>query len=171
MLKKYGRLLLAAAAALVLAGVAYKGWRILGQPVQPAPALAGIAVDGRPVDLVQSTQRTGGKPVMVVFWATWCPGCLEEQPIMKAIARDYEIIGVAWRSEDDASVATHMAFHGLSYATLNDVDGTLSKRWGVRGVPAHFIVRPDGMTRFRANGEYSEWALRTRLWWASTFHD
>jgi thiol-disulfide isomerase/thioredoxin len=169
MLKRYWRWLLVAAAALLLAVFTYKGWRVLSQPVMPAPALAGVAVDGRPVDLAQSRQRAGGKPVMVVFWATWCPECLAEQPTMQAISQDHEIIGVAWRSEDNETVATHMALHGLSYATLNDVDGTLAKQWGVRGVPAHFIVRPDGMTRFRVEGEHPEWTLRARLWWAATF--
>ena len=169
MLKKYGSLAIAAAAALMFAVVAYKGWRVLSQPVLPAPTLTGVAVDGRQVDLAQSRQRADGKPVMVVFWATWCPECLAEQPAMQAISRDYEIIGVAWRSEDNDAVATHMALHELSYATLNDVDGALANQWGVRGVPAHFIVRPDGMTRFRVEGEHPEWTLRARLWWAGTF--
>lgn len=169
MLKRYGLWLLVAVATLLLAVVAFKGWRVLNQPVLPAPALVGVAVDGRPVDLAQSRQRPGGKPVMVVFWATWCPECLAEQPAMQAISRDYEIIGVAWRSEDNEAVATHMALHELSYATLNDIDGTLAKQWGVRGVPAHFIVRPDGMTRFSVEGSRSEWTLRARLWWAATF--
>lgn len=169
MLKRHGRRLLVAVAALLLAVVAYKGWRILNQPVLPAPALVGTAVDGRPIDLAQSRQRPGGKPVMVVFWATWCPECRADQPAMQAISRDYEIIGVAWRSEGNDDVAAHMALHKFNYASLNDVDGALARQWGVRGVPAHFVVRPDGMTRFRVNGVHPEWTLRARLWWAATF--
>lgn len=168
MLKSHGRWLLVAAGALLFAVIAYKGWRILNQPALPAPALAGVAVDGRPVDLALSA-RQGGKPVMVVFWATWCPDCLAEQEAVRSVSRDYEVIAVAWRSEGNDAVAAHMALHELSYATLNDMDGSLAKQWGVRGVPAHFIVRPDGMTRFRVDGERPEWALRARLWWAAAF--
>jgi thiol-disulfide isomerase/thioredoxin len=167
MLKRHGRWLLAGC-ALLLAIIGYKAWQVLDQPVLPAPALAGVAVDGRPVDLALST-RQGGKPVMVVFWATWCPDCLAEQDAIRAISRDYEVIGVAWRSEGNDAVAAHMKQHALTHPTLNDIDDSLSKAWEVRGVPAHFIVRPDGMTRFRVTGSLNEWKLRARLWWAATF--
>lgn len=169
MLKGRWRRLLVATAALLLALVAYKGWRVLNQPLLPAPALSGIAVDGRPIDLAQSRQSATGKPVMVLFWATWCPECLAEQPTMQAISRDYEIIGVAWRSEGNDAVAAHMRKYGLTYPTLNDVDGHIAQAWEVRGVPKHFIIRPDGMIRFSVSGSESQWKLRLRLWWVSIF--
>jgi thiol-disulfide isomerase/thioredoxin len=168
MLKKHRQWLLAAGMA-VLAVAAYKAWQSLRQPMVAAPALSGTAVDQRKVDLARSLKASQGKPVMVVFWATWCPECLAEQDSVQAISRDYEVIAVAWRSEGDDAVAAHMGKHGLTYPTLNDLDGRVSKAWDVRGVPDHFIVQPDGMTRFRVEGSRSEWKLRARLWWASAF--
>lgn len=160
---------LLAGAALLLAAVAYKGWLALGQPLQSAPPLAGTAVDQRKVDLARSLDTAQGKPVLVVFWATWCPDCLAEQDNIQSLSRDYEVIAVAWRSEGDEAVAAHMQKYGLTYPSLNDVDGSLAKAWNLRGVPDHFIVRPDGQMRFRIEGSRSEWKLRARLWWAATF--
>jgi thiol-disulfide isomerase/thioredoxin len=166
---KHWRRWLVVVVAVLLAATSIKIWRSLNQPTTMAPALKGVAVDGRVVDLARSLRSTGGKPVLVVFWATWCSDCLAEQRNIQSIARDYEVIAVAWRSEDNENVAAHMSKYGLSYPTLNDVDGVTAKAWDIMGVPDHFIVQPSGTTRFRVGGSHSEWKLRARLWWASQF--
>lgn len=166
---KRGRRWLLVVVAVVLAAVAIKVWRALDQPSTPAPKLVGTAVDGRTLDLAQSLKAAGDKPVMVVFWATWCPECLAEQDNIQSISRDYEVVAVAWRSEGNDAVTRHMTDNKLTYPTLSDESGTLAKAWGVIGVPTHYIVEPNGMTRFRVEGSRSEWKLRARLWWTSKF--
>ncbi len=161
---KYGRwIALVAAVAVVTVGL--RAWRVLNQAAEPVPALTGVAVDGRTVDLAQSLAAAKGKPVMVVFWATWCPDCLAEQAAMQALAQDYPLVAIAWRSEDNAAVAKHMAENKLGYPSLNDVDGAIAKAWDIRGVPTHFIIAPDGKRSFRVEGSRPEWNLRARLWW------
>lgn len=162
---------LVAGIVLLCAAVGYKAWHFLGQPLQPAPVLAGKAVDGRMLDLSQSLLAAKGRPVMVVFWATWCPDCLAEQDGIESISRDYDVIAVAWRSEGNDAVAAHMRKYGLTYPTLNDVDGRIADAWNVRGVPKHFIIRPDSQVRFSVSGREGQWKLRLRLWWASVFHN
>jgi thiol-disulfide isomerase/thioredoxin len=168
MLRKHRRWL-AGATAVAVALVAFKVWRTFHQLALPTPALVGVAVDGRPVDLAQSVQAANGKPVMVVFWATWCPECVAEEDEIRSIARDYEVLAVAWRSEGNKAIAKYMAEHKLGYPSLNDVDGKIAETWDIRGVPTHFIVGRDGKTRYRIDGSRSEWKQRARLWWASTF--
>lgn len=166
---KHWRRWLVVVVALLLVAAGFKVWRSLNQPTSQAPALTGVAVDGRAVDLAQSLRSATGKPVLVVFWATWCPDCLAEQDHIQSIAQDYEVVAVAWQSESNENVAAHMSRYRLTYPTLNDVDGAIAKTWGIMGVPDHFIVQPGGTTRFRIGGSHSEWKLRARLWWASRF--
>jgi thiol-disulfide isomerase/thioredoxin len=64
----------------------------IGQPLE----LKGAAVDGREIDV----QRMKGKVVLIDFWATWCPSCLEEVPRVKILyekfhGQGFEVIGVS----------------------------------------------------------------------------
>jgi thiol-disulfide isomerase/thioredoxin len=129
----------------------------------PAPALAGIPLSGAPYNL--AAER--GKPVVVHFWATWCPICTAEEGSINSLAADYPVMTVAMQSGDGAAVRRHMSERGLSMPVLLDEDGAMAARWGVRGVPATFIVDSDGMIRFREVGFTTGVGLRLRLWWAS----
>ena len=67
------RALEALAIVAVIFGAQY--WQTRGLPEGPAPVLAGTLLDGRPANLDDALKAAGGKPVLVAFWATWCPVC------------------------------------------------------------------------------------------------
>lgn len=165
MLKRWRKWVLEAL-AIVAVVVAVQLWQARGLPEGPAPALAGLGIDGTPRDLADVVKAANGKPVLVAFWATWCPVCKAEDGNIQSIATDHSVLTVAMQSED---VAKHMRERGLSFATINDPDGALAAAWKVRGVPSHFIVDGAGNVRFRVVGYATTWGLRARLWWAERF--
>ena len=128
-----------------------------------APELQGVTLSGQPYRLAAHT----GRPVLVHFWATWCPICRAEQSSIAAIAADDpEVITVAMQSGKPEQVAGFMREQGISFAVLNDPDGKISAEWGVHAVPASFIVAPDGKIRFVEVGYTTGWGIRIRKWLA-----
>ncbi len=154
------------ALAIVAVVVAVQVWQARGLPEGPAPALAGMGIDGKPLDLAEVVRAANGKPVLVAFWATWCPVCKAEDGNLQSVATDHPVLSVAMQSE---SVPKHMQERGLSFATIDDRDAALASQWKVRGVPSHFVVDGAGNVRFRVVGYATTWGLRARLWWAGRF--
>lgn len=147
----------------VFAGVGY--WRAADLPAGPAPLLAGQLADGRAADLAEVVKAAGGRPVLVSFWATWCPICKAEEGNIDAVARDWPVLTVAMQSGERMTVAKHLHERGLRFPALIDASGSLAGEWKVRGVPTHFIVDGRGVIRYQSVGYATEWGLRARLWW------
>ncbi len=128
-----------------------------------APPLRGVTLAGQSYALSAHPQQ----PVLVHFWATWCPVCRAEQGNIAAISADNpNVITVAMQSGKPEEVARHMHEQKIHFPVLNDADGGLSTAWGVHAVPASFIIAPDGKIRFVEIGYTTEIGLRLRLWWA-----
>jgi len=128
-----------------------------------APALQGVLLDGKPYILPAKPAQ----PVLVYFWATWCPVCRAEQGTIEAIAHDNpNVITVAMQSGSRDEVAKHAGEQGLNFPVVNDPDGQISAAWGVHAVPASFIVDTEGEIRFVEIGYTTGVGLRVRLWLA-----
>lgn len=146
---------------IVVAGV--RIWQQRDMASGAAPPLQSTTLAGLPYQLPLHP----AKPVLVHFWATWCPICRTEQGTIDAIARDYpNTITVAMQSGTQQEVMRYMREQSLSFAVLNDPDGSISHAWGVNAVPASFIIAPDGKIHFIEVGYTSGIGLKLRLWLA-----
>jgi thiol-disulfide isomerase/thioredoxin len=146
---------------VVVGGI--RAWQQRDMVSGAAPALKGVTLDGQLFQLPAHP----GQPVLVHFWATWCPICRTEQDNIVAVARDDpHVITVAMTSGLTNDVVTYMKEQGIDFPVVNDPDGSLSAAWGVHAVPASFIVAPDGQIRFVEVGYTTELGLRLRLWLA-----
>ena len=105
-----------------------------------------------------------GKPVLLYFWATWCPICSLQEGSVASIAQDYPVVTIASWSESEAAVKKHMHDNGLTFPVMLDVSGQLAQSFGVKGVPASFILSPNGEIAFVETGYTTEAGLRLRLW-------
>ncbi|GAB1391939.1 protein disulfide oxidoreductase [Rhodocyclaceae bacterium] len=152
--------------AMILAAIigAVTVWQNRGLPEGMAPPLAEVRTDGSTVKV-----GAGGTAQLVVFWATWCPVCRAEEGNIESVARDWPVVSVAMQSGDREEVAKHLAARGLKVPAVEDDDGDISIAWGVKVVPAHFILDPAGNIRFRVVGYATTLGLRLRLWWAQQF--
>ena len=94
-----------------------------------------------------------GKPVLLVFGATWCPYCVQEIPRLKEMFAKYTPQGVAIVNidieESQAKVARFADKHKLPYQVLLDETATVANNYGVRGVPNFTLVNKEGLVACR----------------------
>ncbi len=127
-----------------------------------APPIQAVQLNGEAYDLMQ--QR--GQPVLIHFWATWCPICQQESSNIDALAKDYQVITIATWTEGIAEVETYMRDEKLTMPVIVDSDRRLAKKYGIKAVPYSFIIDGDGGIRFIEKGYTTELGLKLRLWWA-----
>ena len=90
-----------------------------------------------------------GKPVLLIFAATWCPYCVEEIPHLKDLYARYTPQGVAIINvdiqESKAKVARFADKYKLPYRVLLDETAAVAKNYGVQGVPNFTLVDKEGL--------------------------
>ena len=146
---------------VVLVILAVRGWTQRDMISGLAPELNGDLINGETYAL-----HADKRPLLVHFWASWCPSCELEQGSIQAISEDHAVITIAMQSGTAEEVRAYMRQEKLQFPVINDPDGMLARRFGVRAVPASFIVDENNTIRFRETGFSSEIGLRLRLWLA-----
>ena len=101
-----------------------------------------------------------GQVVLVNFWATWCPPCLEEMPSLQRLAerlrgQPFAIVAVNV-AETEQRVAHRAKQMGLDFPVLLDADGAAFKAWGGKGLPTSVLVDGSGAIRYLGLGPI-EW--------------
>lgn len=150
-------LLIAAAAMLVMDQ--------FRQPTLPATFVSTPlqTLDGKPVSLAEMSQD---RPLLVYVWATWCGVCRYTTPSVAKIAEEGgNVISVALRSGDDATLSNWLARKHYAMPTVNDASGQLSRSWQVQVTPTLMIVSK-GEVKSVTTGFTSGWGMKLRLWWA-----
>jgi len=137
-------------------------WQTRDLAEGPAPALGGVLLDGQKVDL----QGYQGKPVLVHFWASWCPICRAEQGSIDSLAEDFAVLTVATSSGGKVEIGRFLKENQLDFPVLLDENGDLARRWKVRGVPTSFVIDPRGQIASATMGYTTGIGLRLRLWLA-----
>jgi peroxiredoxin len=118
----------------------------------PAPEITLTDLQGREVHL--SDFR--GKVVLLNFWATWCKPCKEEMPAMQASydkLRDKGFVVLAINElEDTERVADHIRTYHHTFPVVMDHKNKVANLYGVVGLPASFLIDPQGIVRERISG-------------------
>ena len=111
------------------------------------------------------------KPVLLHFWATWCPVCDLQKGSVQSISGDYPVLTIASWSEGEDEVKKYMQDNGLTFPVTLDNSGQLASDFGLKGVPASFILSPTGEIKYVETGYTTELGLRFRLWLSSLATD
>jgi peroxiredoxin len=112
-------------------------------------------IDGATVSLADLADQS----VILNFWATWCPPCREELPMLEAIRSDeVTILAIAVR-EPPEKVSAFAADLGLDLPILLDPGGKVSEIYQVRGLPTSLFVDRNGVVAARHIGPLDQEAL------------
>jgi thiol-disulfide isomerase/thioredoxin len=128
-------------------------------PGDVPPADIGLDTSG---DAVLLTNYPG-KAVVVTFWATWCPYCLKELPILEAIQNkagkdQMAVIAVNTEDADVFHRASRVMRKSMHLELVRDASGEARKAYGVNGIPHMVIIGRDGRIQKVYHG-YSEDSL------------
>jgi thiol-disulfide isomerase/thioredoxin len=144
--------------------VVYTGiqlWQSVGAIKGAAPLIIDQTIDGDEVDL----RRYQSSPVVVYFWADWCPVCKFETPVINNLAQDYQVLSVATFAENKQDIINYLQDEGINMPVIFDEHNEWAKLYNVSAVPSTFIIDAKGNVRFVEKGYTSSIGLRLRLWW------
>ena len=141
---------------------------------RPTLSLGDMAPEFEAKQLDGSTFRLadyrGKKAVLIDFWATWCPPCIDEIPTIKRIAETYrnqglEVVGVSLDREEKA-LRDFVKREKLSYVQVFEKEKTraISKSYGVWGIPSVFLMDKNGVINaMKLRGTRTEAAVKALL--------
>ncbi|MCS6936296.1 MAG: TlpA disulfide reductase family protein [Candidatus Bipolaricaulota bacterium] len=118
-----------------------------------APRLGYLAPEISLPDLKNQIVRLSdlrGKPVLLNFWAAWCPPCRQELPDLQRFHEQFgtkiALIGVNW-GEPAQTVRSFLERYGVTYTNLLDERGTAFVTYRLTGTPTTFFIDPEGHIR------------------------
>lgn len=113
-----------------------------------------------------STLNYKNRPLLIHFWATWCPTCKLEASNIQSVSRDYDVLTIAVKSGDDKELNAYLKEHDLNFKVINDQEGVFASQFSVPAFPTSFIYDKEGKLAFTEVGYTSTWGLYLRMWWA-----
>ena len=127
---------------------------VKGPDGSPAPLLD---LSGNPVRLADLR----GRLVLLNFWATWCPPCQGETPVLRDLDETYRsrglsIIGVAVQETTPSDVAAYAAKYGLAYTIAFDGSADVFHAYKVYALPTQVLIGPDGRIRQVIDGPFTD---------------
>lgn len=116
----------------------------------PAPLLD---LDGRPVRLADLR----GRGVWLNFWASWCPPCQAETPVLRDIAAAYAdggltLVGISVQETTVDDVRAYAERYELGYVVAADLTGDVFRRYRIYALPTQVFIDPAGRVRRIVNG-------------------
>jgi peroxiredoxin len=134
-------------------------------PAVPMSSRTVVAPDFALRDLDGNGRRLSsfrGRVVLLNFWATWCPPCQTEMPLMETLYQSYkdqgfEVVAVSSDAEGAEVVQPFVSQRQLSFTTLLDATGQVTRLYGVTSLPTTYLLDRQGQLVDVAIGSY-DWA-------------
>jgi peroxiredoxin len=143
--------------ALLLLGALVVSSAAVGLQVgSPAPGFTLSGLDGNAVKYPSQPPH----PAVIVFWASWCPHCRVEMPVLQDVYahvrnEGVSFIGVSY-DRDRTSAASFVNSHGIAFPIAwggDDSGAMVSDAYGITGLPTTFVIDAKGIVRFVHVGE------------------
>jgi peroxiredoxin len=121
-------------------------------------------VDGQTLKLASLT----GKPYLLEFWSTTCPGCVKEIPHLVAVqqtfkSQGFDVVGVAMSYDKLEEIKAMQQAKGINYVVGYDQSGALAQQFNVRVTPTSFLVDAQGKIVTQKMGEWLPGELEQKL--------
>jgi peroxiredoxin len=137
-------------ALLLQMPMASSGWSLeIGDPM---PDFGIKTQAGDPV----SRAGLAGKPVLLVFWNSWCPNCKKELPQINRMAEKYGPGGLTvlaintGLNDSDSKARAFWKKNGFLFPTAFDQTFSIGESFGVQGVPTVVLVDAKGVVRYKS---------------------
>jgi thiol-disulfide isomerase/thioredoxin len=159
-------------AAVLLAGFAF--FAFVPAPV-PAATAQGRAAVGAPAPSVEMEAFSGepvtldefeGTPIVLNFWATWCPFCVAEMPDFEKVNQtaDGQVQFIGVNLQDDEGAANDLAGDtGVTYLLTRDPQGVVYNAFGGVAMPTTVFIGADGIVDEIVTGALSEDQLSNKI--------
>lgn len=126
---------------------------------KPAPQFSMTLLDGGEFHL----EEHAGRPIVMNFWASWCPPCRDESPGFERVWQKYRDSGVLFVGVDiqdtQEEAARYVEEFGLTFPNGRDPDGKITVDYGVIGLPVTFFIGAGGVVEGRWVGAVPEHKL------------
>ena len=157
----------------LLAGLAIAALAVFGLSSDHSSGLGGRAsalprehLAGPSVTLEQLLAEAGGRPALVVFWASWCEPCVREAPALERFylspAGRGRIVGVDW-SDGLSGARAFIRRHSWTFPNMRDADGSVGNHYRLTGLPTTFVLDKHGRIRTVLRGPQTEAGLTGAL--------
>lgn len=130
---------------------------------KPAPEFA-LPDLLKPGEMVKGTDYKG-RWLIINFWATWCPPCYQEHPVLVDIAREgkVSILGVNYKDDDDKARQWLTELGNPYVAIAVDKMASAAIDYGVYKAPESFLVNPEGVIVHKVVGVITPAMWRDKL--------
>jgi len=115
----------------------------------------------------KASKIADNKPVLIHFWATWCPTCKLEASNINFISKHFKVITIAVKSGNNNAIKKYLDEHNYTFKVVNDKSGMLSSKFHIAGFPTTFIYDKNKKLLFSDVGYSSTFTLYIKMWWAS----
>jgi len=122
-------------------------------------------ITNKPIKLSQF--QTEGKVVLLSFWATWCPPCVQSIPHERDIQRQFagrpfSIIGISKDSEKQ-ELFEFLNREKLPWPNISDASGSISSQWGANSIPTFVLIDSNGTIVKRWTGASEMGQIRSMI--------
>ena len=111
-----------------------------------------------------SSKEYTNKPLLLHFWATWCPTCKLEASNIESLSKNYQVITIAVNSGTDEDISMFLKKNDLTYDVINDSTGEFAAKFSISSFPTTFIYDKNQEIKFSEVGYTSTLGLKLRMW-------
>lgn len=152
--------------ALLPLALALVVWNTAWQLASGTSAIALPASSFESLAGEEQALAAGGTPKVINLWASWCPPCRREMPMMAKTAASAEGIQFIFANQGESReiIERYLAQEGIALDTvLLDRFGDLGRHYGAPGLPATLFIDKQGVLKHAHLGEISRETLQSRL--------
>ena len=106
------------------------------------------------------------RPLLIHFWATWCPTCKLEASNIEIISKQYEVVTIAVNSGSNKDIKEYLDENNFTFKVVNDKNSIYSSEFKIAAYPTTFIYDKNRNLAFSEVGYTSTIGLYLRMWWA-----